>query len=96
MVLVVLAKLATGLFTQTSTNSVATVEMVYSLVVHHLFIVQVISILVTIVVAVVGTLICIGLVRLFTPLRVEKRDEQVGLDLSEHNETAYPSFNGLD
>ena len=87
--------LATGLFTQTSINSVAKWNGLF-FADTHLFIVQVISILVTIVVAVVGTLICIGLVRLFTPLRVEKRDEQVGLDLSEHNETAYPSFNGLD
>lgn len=87
--------LATGLFTQTSINSVAKWNGLF-FGDTHLFNVQVISILVTIVVAVVGTLICIGLVRLFTPLRVEKRDEQVGLDLSEHNETAYPSFNGLD
>lgn len=87
--------LATGLFTQTSINSVAKWNGLF-FGDTHLFIVQVISILVTIVVAVVGKLICIGLVRLFTPLRVEKRDEQVGLDLSEHNETAYPSFNGLD
>lgn len=87
--------LATGLFTQTSINSVAKWNGLF-FGDTHLFIVQVISILVIIVVAVVGTLICIGLVRLFTPLRVEKRDEQVGLDLSEHNETAYPSFNGLD
>lgn len=87
--------LATGLFTQTSINSVAKWNGLF-FGDTHLFIVQVISILVTIVVAVVGTLICIGLVRLFTPLRVEKRDEQVGLDLSEHNEIAYPSFNGLD
>ena len=87
--------LATGLFAQTSINSVAKWNGLFFGDIH-LFIVQVISILVTIVVAVVGTLICIALVRLFTPLRVEKRDEQVGLDLSEHNETAYPSFNGLD
>lgn len=87
--------LATGLFTQTSINSVAKWNGLF-FGDTHLFIVQVISILVTIVVAVVGTLICIAMVRLFTPLRVEKRDEQVGLDLSEHNETAYPSFNGLD
>ena len=87
--------LATGLFAQTSINSVAKWNGLFFGDIH-LFIVQVISILVTIIVAVVGTLICIGLVRLFTPLRVEKRDEQVGLDLSEHNEIAYPSFNGLD
>ena len=87
--------LATGLFTQTSINSVAKWNGLF-FGDTRLFIAQVISILVTIVVAVVGTLICIAIVHLFTPLRVEKRDEQVGLDLSEHNETAYPSFNGLD
>lgn len=87
--------IATGLFTQTSINSVAKWNGLF-FGDTRLFIAQVVSILVTIVVAVVGTLICIALVRLFTPLRVEKRDEQVGLDLSEHNETAYPSFNGLD
>ncbi len=87
--------IATGLFTQTSINSVAKWNgLLFGDT--RLFIAQVVSILVTIVVAVVGTLICIALVRLFTPLKVEKRDEQVGLDLSEHNETAYPSFNGLD
>ena len=58
--------LATGLFTQTSINSVAKWNGLF-FGDTHLFIVQVISILVTIVVAVVGTLICIGLVRLFTP-----------------------------
>jgi Amt family ammonium transporter len=62
----------------------------------HLFAAQVIAILVTIAVAVVGTLICIGIVKLITPLRVSDKEEAVGLDRSEHNEKAYPSFNGLD
>ena len=62
----------------------------------HLFAAQIISILVTIAVAVAGTLICLGLVRLITPLRVEEHDEKLGLDSTEHGETAYPSFNGLD
>ena len=46
--------------------------------------------------AAVGTLICVAIVRVFTPLRVSVREEQVGLDISEHGESAYPSFNGLD
>ena len=61
----------------------------------QLLVAQIISILVTILVAVAGTLICIAIVRLFTTLRVEKREEQIGLDISQHNETAYPSFNGI-
>lgn len=57
---------------------------------------QVISILISIAVAVVGTLICAGIVRVFTPLRVDKKEELVGLDISEHSERAYPSYTGLD
>ena len=63
---------------------------------YHLFAAQIIGIILTIAVAVVGTLICVAIVRIFTPLRVSVREEQVGLDISEHGESAYPSFNGLD
>lgn len=87
--------IATGLFAQTSINDVARWNGLF-FGDTHLFVAQVISIVVTIIVAIVGTMICIGIVRLFTPLRVDKRDEQIGLDKSEHNETAYPSFNGLE
>ena len=47
-------------------------------------------------VAIAGTLICLGAVRLFTELRVDEKAEKVGLDLSQHGESAYPTFNGLD
>ena len=87
--------IATGLFAQTSINSVARWNGLF-FGDTQLLVVQIISILVTILVAVAGTLICIAIVRLFTTLRVEKREEQIGLDISQHNETAYPSFNGLD
>lgn len=87
--------IATGLFTQTSINDMAMWNgLVFGDV--QLFVAQVISILVSIIVAIVGTLICIGIVRIFTPLRVSKKEEQIGLDISEHNENAYPAFNGLD
>ena len=62
----------------------------------HLFRAQIIGIVVTIIVSVVGTLICAGIVRIFTKLRVTEHDEKVGLDMTEHGESAYPSFNGLD
>lgn len=42
------------------------------------------------------SLICIGIVRIFTPLRVDPKEELVGLDASQHGENAYPSFNGFD
>ena len=63
---------------------------------YHLFLAQFLSILVTIVVAVVGTLICVFIVKLFAKLRVSEMDERVGMDISQHGESAYPSFNGLD
>ena len=87
--------IATGLFAQTSINGVAKWNGLF-FGDTQLFVAQIISILVTIVVAIIVTLFCIGIVKLFTTLRVDKRDEQVGLDMAEHNETAYPSFNGLD
>ena len=87
--------IATGLFGQSSINSVARWDgLVFGET--RLFTAQVISILVTIAVAVVGTLICIGIVRLFTKLRVEPKEELIGLDITQHGESAYPSFNGLD
>lgn len=62
----------------------------------HLFLAQLESIGVTILIAVVGTLICVGIVRLFTKLRVSEMEERLGLDAAQHGESAYPSFNGLD
>ena len=87
--------IATGLFGKTSINSVAKWDgLVFGD--HRLFLAQVLSIVITIAVAIVGTLICIGLVRIFTPLRVDPKEEMVGLDASQHGENAYPSFNGFD
>jgi Amt family ammonium transporter len=57
---------------------------------------QTLAILITIAVAVVGTLISAGIVRVFTGLRVTKNEEIRGLDITQHGESAYPSFNGLD
>lgn len=87
--------IATGLFGKTSVNSVAKWDgLVFGD--HRLFLAQVLSIVITIVIAIVGTLICIGIVRIFTPLRVDPKEEMVGLDASQHEENAYPSFNGFD
>lgn len=87
--------IATGLFGKTSINSVAKWDgLVFGD--HRLFLAQVLSIGITIAVAIVGTLICIGIVRIFTPLRVDPKEEMVGLDASQHGENAYPSFNGFD
>ena len=87
--------IATGLFGQSSINSVAQWNgLVFGD--FHLFAAQIIGIIVTIAVAVVGTLICVAIVKVFTPLRVTVKEEQIGLDITQHGESAYPSFNGLD
>ncbi len=87
--------IATGLFAQSSINDTARWDgLVFGDT--RLFAAQLIGILVTAGVAVAGTLICAGIVRIFTPLRADSKDEQVGLDISQHGEQAYPSFNGLD
>ena len=87
--------IATGLFGKSSINSVAKWDgLVFGD--YRLFLAQVLSIVITIAVPIVGTLICIGIVRIFTPLRVDPKEELVGLDASQHGENAYPSFNGFD
>lgn len=87
--------IATGIFAQSSINDVARWDgVVFGD--YHLFVAQIVGIIITMIIAVVGTLICVAIVKIFTPLRVDVKDEQVGLDISQHGESAYPSFNGLD
>lgn len=87
--------IATGLFAEKSINPVAQWDGLF-FGDTRLFLAQLLSIVVTIVVALLGTLISIGIVRFITKLRVSEREEVVGLDTSEHGESAYPSFNGMD
>ena len=87
--------IATGLFAQSGINPVAQWNgLVYGET--RLFLAQLLSIAVTIAVAVVGTLLCVGITRIFTKLRVEPKEETLGLDATQHGEQAYPSFNGFD
>lgn len=87
--------IATGLFAKSSINPVARWDgLVFGDV--HLFAVQILSILITIAWAVAGALICIGIVRIFTPLRASEKEELLGMDATQHGESAYPSFNGFD
>ncbi len=88
--------IATGLFAQNSINEVAQWDgLVFGSA--TLFLRQIAAIGITIAVAVVGTLIAFGIVTLFTKgIRVSKKDEELGLDISEHGEAAYPAFNGMD
>jgi Amt family ammonium transporter len=87
--------LATGLFAQKSINSVAKYDgLVFGD--FRLMGAQILSVAATIILAVAGTFIIIKVIGLFTKLRVSQREEADGLDGSQHGESAYPSFMGLD
>jgi len=88
--------IATGIFAQTKINP-ATVKwngLLYGET--ELFTAQLISIGVTIALAVVGTIAISLLIKYTMKLRVSPREEADGLDISQHGESAYPSFSGMD
>lgn len=88
--------IATGLFAQTSINSAAPWNGLFFGDVS-LFLAQLAAIGITIGIAVVGTLIATGIASLCTKgIKVPQKSEELGLDASEHGETAYPAFNGMD
>ncbi|WP_265458798.1 ammonium transporter [Enterococcus sp. HY326] len=62
----------------------------------NLFIAQVASIVFTAIFAGLATFIIIRIIKLFMPIRVSAQEEALGLDHSEHDESAYPTFMGLD
>ena len=62
----------------------------------ELFIAQIESIIFTIVFAGLASLIIISIIKRFLPIRVTAKEEAVGMDRSEHDETAYPTFSGMD
>ena len=88
--------IATGLFTQSSLNPSARWNgLLFGDA--QLFVRQLAAVGVAVVVAVVGTLIAIGIAKLCTKkIRVDGKDEAIGLDIAEHGEQAYPAFNGMD
>lgn len=87
--------IATGLFAKSSINPAAKWDgLVFGD--YHLFVAQLISIVITISVAIAGTLICSAIVKLFIPLRVSEKEEKRGMDITQHGEDAYPAFTGLD
>ncbi len=87
--------IATGLFTQKSINSVAQWDgLIFGDT--KLFVVQIISIVITIAFAAVATFVILFVIKKFMAIRVTPEEEAQGLDLTEHSELAYPSFTGLD
>lgn len=62
----------------------------------HLFSATMIAIIFTIIWAGVATFVIIKVIGLFMELRISDKEEALGMDDSEHSETAYPTFMGLD
>ena len=88
--------IATGIFAKTSINSAAAWNGL-AFGEATLFLRQLAAIGITIVIAALGTLIAVGITSLVTKgITVSKKNEALGLDISEHGETAYPAFNGMD
>jgi Amt family ammonium transporter len=88
--------IATGLFAQSSINSAAQWNGLFFGGETKLIVAQLISIAATITLAAVGTAVILLVIKLFTNLRVSSREESEGLDISQHGESAYPSFMGMD
>lgn len=88
--------IATGLFAQNSINSAAQWNGLVYGGETRLIVAQLISIGATIALAAVGTSVILLVIKLFTSLRVTPREEAEGLDISQHSESAYPSFMGMD
>lgn len=88
--------IATGLFAQSSINPTAKWNgLLFGS--WELFVRELLAIGVAVVFAVAGTLIAAAVAKLFTgEIRVSLKDEEIGLDISEHGEPAYPAYNGMD
>jgi ammonium transporter, Amt family len=82
--------LATGLFATKAINSIVSSEGLLVSGSASLLGVQILAVLVTYGLAIVGTLVCLGIAGLVTGgIRVDEDAEFAGLDLSQHSETAY-------
>jgi len=84
-----------GVFGQSAINPVAQWDGLF-FGATQLFTAQVLAVIASICVSVVGTFICAKVVGIFTPLRATESEEKIGLDRTLHGEEAYPAFNGLD
>ncbi|MBL1227555.1 ammonium transporter [Enterococcus sp. BWR-S5] len=62
----------------------------------QLFVAQIESILFTLLFAGLASFVIIKVIQLFMPIRVTPKEEALGMDRIEHDETAYPTFMGLD
>jgi Amt family ammonium transporter len=86
--------IATGLFASSAVNPAVTNNGAFFG--GTLLLPQLAAIGVTVAIAIAGTFVIIKGLALFKKPRVKESDESVGLDYSQHGESAYPTFSGLD
>jgi Amt family ammonium transporter len=90
----VVGSLLTGVFARTAVNPNGADGLLAGN--PELLGVQALSVLATGAWAALGTLVVLGLVRLFTPLRTEDEATEHGVDFSQHAEVAYVIEPGLE
>jgi Amt family ammonium transporter len=79
--------LATGIFASKAVNEAGADGLLFGN--PALLLVQAVSVVVVLAFAFLGSLLLLKLVDLLVGLRVHEEDEILGLDLSQHNESAY-------
>ncbi len=88
--------IATGLFATKAVNPAVAFEGLVYGGDARLVLVQLESIGITIALAVGATAVIMVALKAVMKVKVSKEEEQLGLDYSEHQESAYPAFSGLD
>ena len=79
--------LATGLFASKAINAAGNDGLFFGNPAQ--FWIQAVTVVATLIFAAVGTLIVLGILKTVMGLRVSREEEQMGLDLSQHNEQGY-------
>jgi Amt family ammonium transporter len=85
-----LGSIATGIFASAAINAAGPNGLLYGNM--YQFIVQVFAVVVVGFFAFVGTYVLLRIINVFTPVRVSPKDEDAGLDISQHGEEAYTSM----
>ncbi len=86
----ILGSIATGIFASAAINAAGPNGLLYGNM--YQFIIQVFGVVVVGFFAFVGTYVLLRIINVFTPVRVSPKDEDAGLDISQHGEEAYTSM----
>ena len=87
--------IATGLFAQSAINPVAQWNGLF-FGDTRLFLAQIMAVCISVVYSAVMTAIIMLVLKKVMTIRVSPEEESLGLDISEHSESAYPAFSGID